>query len=353
MNRGLFLNLDLAAAISRAKDEKKLLLVDCTAAGNQACELMNATWEDAKVGAVLADRAIAIRIDVDADKDAARRLNVKRLPTVVGFRDGVELDRIDAIHGPGLFLEWFDCLVRGETALQGQRRLVRENPDNMEFRIHLASRLREAEAFDEATTEYLWLWKHLLERAPEMLSVKHSILLMQLEGLVNRHAPARAAFTAIRDALQTDADEDQLLDWCALNQVLGETEKTLAWFDERRDRLDPESIPRAIELHLEPLLIAAERWADVGRVLRDPVGKLRVAAAETNEVLARMEQEMPGPILEPIRAQMLGHLPVTASMYVRALRAAGRDEDVRKLAAAAVEIDASATMAAVFDPQKP
>jgi len=40
-------------------------------------------------------------------------------------------------------------------------------------------------------------------------------------------------------------------------------------------------------------------------------------------------------------------------MYVRALRAAGRDEDVRKLAAAAVEIDASATMAAVFDPQKP
>ena len=63
-------------------------------------------------------------------------------------------------------------------------------------------------------------------------------------------------------------------DWIVLNEVLGETDATLAWFDQiaaihtaKRDL--PELAHRLV-----PLLLSRDRWADASRLIDDAVGEV-------------------------------------------------------------------------------
>ena len=60
----------------------------------------------------------------------------------------------------------------------------------------------------------------------------------------------------------------------ALNEALGETSKTLAWFDKATAERTNPKYSWALEQRVIPLLIAANRWSDAGKVYQDPLASL-------------------------------------------------------------------------------
>jgi thioredoxin-like negative regulator of GroEL len=109
MKPPVFVDLDLADAIRRAQEEKKVLVAATTAAWSGPCKFMDrTTWVDPKVVAVLSARAIAIQIDVDEKPDEAKRLKIEGMPTVVLFENGTEIDRVVGVQNPEDVLLWLE-----------------------------------------------------------------------------------------------------------------------------------------------------------------------------------------------------------------------------------------------------
>jgi thioredoxin 1 len=223
----VFTKLDLGTALERSQSEHKLLVVDATAPWCGPCRIMDrTTWLDAGVVAWLEAHAIAFQLDVDAHSAAAKKLSVMAMPTVMVFRDGDEIDRVVGFQKPDQLLAWLTGLTRGVTSLDTKRAELAATPDDPWLRLAYARKLMDAARFDEATSEYLWLWNHARDLAPNYG--------FDLYRLADAHAPARTAIVQLRDEL-TPAPAptlNDLRDWLLLNDLLGEARRSLQWFDD-------------------------------------------------------------------------------------------------------------------------
>jgi hypothetical protein len=359
---GCFADLDFDVALAKAHSEGKLLLVDAVKTSSQMTQVMDRmTWSDAVLGGRLAKDTITIRIDVDAEPALAKRLDVRYPPTVVALKDGAAIDRMANILRVEDLIAWLDGLARGETTLDRARAKVKAEPRDIVHRMQLASRLGEAGLFDEATRECEHLWRHMLDDGPPDASMmKHGILVLHLTDLLARHPPARDAFARIRDEAAPKADGqpdlEELDDWLTLNELLGDSAKTLAWWDAARAMLEPRpELAEALEKRVLPLLVAAERWADAGTLYRDPratlkweadlMENMRVIVSPEGGVLAMSggsETELQ-PHLGPSRVQQK-KVRNTAAQLVRALRAANRTADADAVSEDALRYDDSPEM---------
>jgi thiol-disulfide isomerase/thioredoxin len=340
MRPAVFADLDFTTALERATGERKLLLVDATAEWCGPCHMMDrTTWVDPAVVAWLGDHAFAIQVDVDAQKDVARELNIQAMPTIIAFVEGKEFDRVVGAKKPKELLAWLDAVTRGETSLVVSKRLVQREPADMSARLALARQLTQTGRYDEAIVEHVWLWEHMLEHQPSMYGVRLSFFAADLGTLVHAHAPARTAIAELRDRAAPPAsgpiDEETFHDWNCLNGVLGEQSHTLAWYDAlpatTRPRLGP-----LLEKCIVPLLIAADRWADAGALYDDPLATIDRAA----QLLAHALEDLPAAAAERMR----DYFRKNAANLVRALHAAGRVPEIDAVASRAREIDPSDEM---------
>jgi hypothetical protein len=154
-------------------------------------------------------------------------------------KDGVEFDRAVGLKQPAELLSWLDGVMWGENSLVKLTAEAAEQPANMFGRMKLARALANAGKLDQATDAYVWLWQHVLEHDPAMVGVRFSFMLAEIGDLVGRHPPARTKFATLRDAAapKPESVPASFDDWVALNQALGELEKTLQWFDREREQL--------------------------------------------------------------------------------------------------------------------
>jgi hypothetical protein len=209
--------------------------------------------------------------------------------------------------------------------------------------MQLAQELTRAGRYDEATVEHVWLWEHMLEHEPAMVGVRMSFFASDLQRLVSLHAPARAAIEQMRDQAVPPAsgpiDVDAFRDWMCLNGVLGEQARSLAWYDElpaaNRPRLGP-----LLEHDIIRLLIEAERWADAGALYDQPLATIDRGA----KMLAHTPGNVPAEMLERFREMKCRSFRNSAAQLVRALRAAGRAEEVELVAQRARTVDPSEEM---------
>jgi hypothetical protein len=106
-------------------------------------------------------------------------------------------------------------------------------------------------------------------------------MVMLLQQLVTRHPPARERFLAFREALTAAVEAgapmlQQFFDWASLCKSLGEEDRILAWFDTKGPRYEPpRDLAGIVEMQVVPLLRAKGRWADIGRLYRDPLQVVR------------------------------------------------------------------------------
>ena len=208
---------------------------------------------------------------------------------------------------------------------------------------HHAQSLERSGDFARATSAFVALWQN---PSPSMAGVRVSFMLHDIEKLVRQYPPARVRFSEIRDAEAPGAKPiaDQLTDWMVLNEALGETSKSVAWFDGRPDLRAVPEYSKTFELRMIPLLVAADRWSDAGNLYRDPLSSLR----GTEVGLGRRG------ILSWAMSLFIGDVQARlfrehAKLMLHALHAAGRDKDAEQVAAEARSVDSSAEMNATIE----
>ena len=96
-------------SLAKAVEQGKILLVDATADWCQPCQVMErTTWVDPEVISWIKLNAIAIQVDVDRQKVEAQELRIEAMPTIILFKDGIELARTEGYRDAAGLLAWLN-----------------------------------------------------------------------------------------------------------------------------------------------------------------------------------------------------------------------------------------------------
>ncbi len=334
----VFTGSDIDQAITAAANNGKFVLVDFTASWCPPCKEMDrTTWVDPEVVAWLTEHTTAVQVDVDEDEAASKRFAIRAMPTVIAIVDGKEFERTVGFMDGESLLNWLQGVQRGERridrliAQHGER--VDENGQvDTQSRYQLAQQLADSGEHEKATAEYLWLWQHMVEFDPSMVGVRSSFMASDIEELAAVYEPARTAFAKLRDdtekRLEAKPSWGDLGDWLDLNKMIGDDEKTLEWFD--RIKLDPDKLRAAghFAYKFEDLLVEHARWADLGRILQDPVQSVRQKASWFQISQQRNGNQEPS---EYTDGETHYFIESSAQTYAACL-AADRDEEAQAIA---------------------
>lgn len=273
-----------AEARRAAEDSGKWFIVKATAVWCQPCKQMDrTTWRDDKVVEWFEANGIAVSFDVDKERQRAEELKVQAMPTMIAFKDGKEFDRIVGYKSPAAFMSWLEGLARGEKSIEAVKRLAAPPAPgeavDVRARLDLARTLAQTDEDAAAATEYAWLWTNMLAHQPSMYGVRLSFMAGEMERLAASSKDARGKFVVLRDEAAKALDgekveRDHFVDWVTLNRVVGEQSRTLEWFDRVKAEPRWRELLASVGRELEQVLIAENRWADLGRLYPNPVREL-------------------------------------------------------------------------------
>lgn len=142
-------------------------------------------------------------------------------------------------------------------------------PTEVDTRYALAKRLVKEGQPEKAAEEYAWLWENTLKVDPAKAEIRATFMASEMERLASQNPAAKSRFVLVRDdaekrlkdapALNAPLVDDALL----LNRIVGEPERTLAWFDGvKADAPRAKQLP-GLSVRVEQLLEARGRWTDL------------------------------------------------------------------------------------------
>ncbi len=332
-----FSDLKLDAAKKQVEGTDKLVLVKFTADWCGPCKAMDkTTWQDEKVVAWVKDHGVAIQVDVDKDQKIAGDFQIAAMPTMVMLRGGNEISRKVGYMDGARTLKWMEDASTGKATAETPG--APEPSGGVQERMQGAREMSQSGKPNEATKEFVWLWQHMLERQPSMVGVRGSFMANDMRALAARHAPAKEAFTKLRDEVdaklktedRTFADLD---DWIVLNRIIGDEDRTLAWFDRIKADADAAETLSRESFRIEPILVEKGRWSEVPLIYPDPSGALQ-DQQRISEYMAEMDKEhkkLPDNLDEKTKQDLLDQpwepfRERTAVLYVGYL-AAGKDDE--------------------------
>ncbi len=231
----VFRSVSFEEAKTAAAAEKRLLVIDFTASWCAPCKRMDATtWRSPEVFAWFDKKAVAIQVDIDEHPEIARELSVTSVPLVVVYQGVNEFDRKGGFQDAQDLLAWMEGIGQGKRAIDAL--LAFKDSTKVEPRSRLAKALLERRRFEEALTQYLWLWKEATKHAPSYRAVRLSYWAAQIGDLCRCYPPARIAFSRIRDqsfdAWRVDVKNIEAAhDWIALNDYLRNRQQTVHWYE--------------------------------------------------------------------------------------------------------------------------
>ena len=345
-----------AEAKKAAEDSKKWFIVKATATWCGPCKKMDATtWRDEKVVTWLTDHAIVVAIDVDKEKKLAEGLSIEAMPTMIAFKEGKEFDRVIGYKPSDEFLGWLEGLAKGEKSIEavkkraGSRDAGKGNVD-IRARLNLARSLAHTGKPVEAADEFVWLWEHMLEHDSGYYGVRLSFMVGDMQQLAAGHEDAKKKFTKLRDeasaALDGEkVDVDAVVDWVALNKVIGDNKATLTWYDKVKDQKRARPLVNRVSRELSELFIAEKRWADLGGLYPDPIAVLE-QDQDFEKMMAKHAppDEMDEVTRKQIEAMRKQSSQDKAGQAYAGLLAAGREADANKYAVKAREFDSTPAM---------
>lgn len=108
----LFVVGDFAAAQEKAKASGKLVMIDFAAEWCGPCKMLDrTTWKDEGVISAVTDKAVAVRVDVDENRELAARFRIRSIPTIIFIDgEGKEVSRLIGYRDAEGFLEEFQKL---------------------------------------------------------------------------------------------------------------------------------------------------------------------------------------------------------------------------------------------------
>jgi len=241
--------------------------------------------------------------------------------------------------------------------------------EEMHDRLNAAEALVKEGKYDEATAEFVWLWKNMDVVDPGMEGVRVSFMAKYIKELVGKHPPARLRFAEIRDLTAMVAGADvastkrQRFDWIVLNEILSEPERTLGWYESVKTDPRHAEVLDKVANRLIPLLRKEGRFRDIGLLYRDPIARLarvhRTYQPPPHIAANPYPQPVPGlpPEAQQLIRQMLqtfldempSHVVEEAAFMVKCLLAADRAEEAEAVDREARRLDPSEAMREALD----
>ena len=108
----LFVVGDFAAAQEKAKASGKLVMIDFAAEWCGPCKMLDrTTWKDEGVISAVTEKAVAVRVDVDENRELAAQFRIRSIPTIIFIDgEGKEVSRLIGYRDAEGFLEEFQKL---------------------------------------------------------------------------------------------------------------------------------------------------------------------------------------------------------------------------------------------------
>lgn len=108
----LFIEGDFAAAREKARESGKLVMIDFAAEWCGPCKMLDrTTWKDEGVISAVTEKAIAVRVDVDENRELAAQFRIRSIPTIIFIDgEGKEVTRVIGYRDAEGFLEEFQKL---------------------------------------------------------------------------------------------------------------------------------------------------------------------------------------------------------------------------------------------------
>lgn len=322
-------------ALAELEGTDRVLVLYFTAAWCGPCQKMQrTTWVDERVVERLTTDGLVVKIDVDEQRELAQRYQVRAMPTMLGLRGGAELDRIVGARSAADLLDWFDTI---QNAKVEQPEVLVDMPDEaVQARYRRAQRLLREGEYEVALPEFEWLWENTEKHAPSMSGVRMSFMLSNIQQLCEAYEPAMESFTAKRDALAEEVFElpvnpKHAADFTHLNHAIGDELATLRWYETAKDWPNSEPLLMRVSIRLRPLLMESGRWAEAGRLLRNPVA--RTQQNLPRKVRSTLEVDAEHGMDESFTRQSLEWMAVDESKDVVSLIAADREKEAVQMAA--------------------
>jgi hypothetical protein len=354
----LFQSATFDDVMAQARAGGTWLIVSVTSASSESAQMMDrATWQNTRLLEWFDSGALAVQIDVDAQPELAATLKVDSAPAVIAFKNGAEKDRIAGFVDSTRLLMWLMSLDHEHKTAYDKaiRKGGGDFERDMQGRLSFAKQLLQDEEYAKAAEHYVWLWHNIERVDPDMSGVRVSFMAGEIKKLVTAFPPARESFTAIRDEAGAAADAvptstDKRLDWIVLNNILDDEQSTLAWYDGIKTDPLAEPIVRGVGRFLIDLLKARGRWADVGRLYKNPLKEL----AFHHELVAHsdlpmMAELLPKEAFDQVKEVMNAQFHKAAAELYASLRAAGRTADAKAVHEEALRLDPSEEMKRALD----
>jgi len=139
-----FLKGPLTEAVTKAKMEKKPVMIDFITDWCRWCDTLDArTYSDASVASFVNDGLIAIKIDAEKGEgvEIAKKYGVNAYPTIVFIQpDGEEIDRILGYVAAVPFLQRVRDYVNGVNTIGSLQSDLKKHPNDAKLRYALASK---------------------------------------------------------------------------------------------------------------------------------------------------------------------------------------------------------------------
>jgi thiol-disulfide isomerase/thioredoxin len=343
-----FRPLSLEDAEKAAATEGKLVFIDFYTTWCGPCKMLDEqTWTDAKVGNLIGEKAVALKLDAEKEGTAAaKRYKIDAYPTLLLLKaDGSEVDRIVGFREPPAFTQEFRQLLAlaqsGKSALAAAREQVAQQPhteiasgepEEAQPHFDLAKKLLNAGKQEEALKELLWCWDEG-KKDPEFSRTTRSFQVpRELGRLARDYPPAREAMIARRDqaherALANKGGAVVMQDLIALNRELKMDEDTLEVFDKI-----PEGDRRrvSVAIYLFDLLVEKQRYKDAML--------FNLPDAFTRPIeMAKTQMKKGGPAADATVRFTVTH----TAKRIEALAGVGLTDEARELANQLLSLDSS------------
>jgi thiol-disulfide isomerase/thioredoxin len=342
---GPFAKLSLAEALAKAGEGKKVVMVDFFTTWCGPCKKLDAeTWTDARVNGWLAEHAVAIKLDAEKEKDAAKQHRIGAYPTMLFLKpDGTEVGRLVGFRSPERFLQEAGDLLGGKTPLDTLREKVAHGGENdPRLRQDLGDELAEARRYEEALEQYLWCWDHGLEH-DDSYGGRDSFLISSIAELRWKYPPALEALVQRRDACEKSLLEGAVTfrlaqDLAMLNDALDDNASTLRVYDTLRARKDLDSRAQSSVQYgmfdkVRDELLKAGRYQDV----LDGVGDYGSAVDRGFQLYEDMKVRLKDD--ELAAAYMKWNAVTEGAAYYEALLGTGQTDAARALAERLIAFD--------------